>query len=145
MRTLFIQKLPTTLPAILVTASNVDISDLAEMADKMMEVTSFGGVNSTTPHQTMTTEVGSLRKEVQELKDMVSNMVINSVSGRESRSHQASGGSSRGRSPYRRPRDSSKHPLCWYHHSFGDKSHRCEKPCAWNEQQGNEQTGLHRK
>ena len=145
LRSLFIQKLPTTLQAILVTAGTVDIRDLAEMADKMMEVTTFGGVNSTTPHQTTTTEVGALRKEVQELKDLVNTLVINSVSGRESHSQQASRSASRGRSPFRRPRDSSRHPLCWYHHKFGAKSHRCEKPCAWDEQQGNEQTGLQKK
>lgn len=144
LRSLFIQKLPSTLQAILVTAGDINISDLGEMADKMMEVTSFGGVNSTTPHQTMTAEVSSLRQEVQELKEMIQGIVINSVTSRESRPRKSSRDSSRGRSPFRRPRDASKHPLCWYHHRFGEKSHRCEQPCAWNEQQGNGEAGLQR-
>lgn len=139
LRSLFIQKLPSTLQAIMVTAGGVGLVDMAEMADKMLEVTSFSSVNNiTTQNQTVTAEVNSLRSEVAELKTMIRSMSMNSVSGGERRPRN----SSRGRSPFRRPRDASKHPLCWYHHRFGDKSNRCEKPCAWNEQQGNGESGL---
>ena len=143
LRSLFIQKLPNVIQPIMVTAgAEVRLTDLAEMADKMMEVTSFSTVSAvTTPveHQ-LSSEVSSLRREVGDLKRLLQNITINSVGGGNSRPQR---GNSRGRSPYRRQsRDSSKHPLCWYHHKFGEKSHRCEKPCAW---QGNDLTGLQEK
>ena len=141
LRSLFIQKLPSVIQPVMVTAAaEVSLTAMAEMADKMLEVTSFSAVSSVaTPDQAMTAEVSSLRKEVADLKCMMQSMTLNAVpSGRSRPQHR---NSSRGRSPFRRPRDSSKHPLCWYHHRFGDKSHRCEKPCAWQDQ-GNGQAGL---
>lgn len=31
--------------------------------------------------------------------------------------------------------------FCFYHARFGDKAHRCEAPCTWPSQQGNEHRG----
>ena len=147
LRSLFIQKLPPTLQTIMVTAGGVGLNDLAEMADKMLEVTPFGSIQTvTTPNQTITSEVGILRQEVAGLKDMIRTLTINSVNTASGGGHRARS-SSRGRSPYRRPRSSSQHSsssLCWYHHRFGDKSHKCVQPCSWDGQ-GNGGTGLQEK
>ena len=139
LRSMFIQKLPSVIQPIMVTAgAEVRLTDLAEMADKMMEVASPTVSALVTTPVDLSAEVSILRREVGDLKRLLQNMTINSVDSGNSCGNRR--GNSRGRSPYRRQsRDASKHPLCWYHHKFGEKSHRCEKPCAW---QGNDQTGL---
>ena len=128
LKALFIQKLPPAVQGILMSSDDkTELSVLAEMADKIMEVTS-PQINKLSVDNVRDSEVAALRGEINELKRMVQQMSLNK--GNRKRSN------SRGCSPFRRKRDPSKHPMCWYHHKFGENSTKCEQPCNW-ENSGN--------
>ena len=128
LKALFIQKLPSAVQGILMSSDDkTELSVLAEMADKIMEVTT-PQINKVTLNPSQDSEIAALRGEVSELRKMIQHMSVRNRNNRRS--------SSRGRSPFRKKRDPSKHPTCWYHHKFGENSTKCEQPCNW-ESSGN--------
>ena len=129
MKSLFLGKLPKSVQQILAAAGDqIEITELANMADSILDITSehnqVSEVKSVSPQLN---EISELKAEVAELKQMISEMRVKPRS------------LSRGRSPYRRPRDSSRYPLCWYHYTFKEKSNKCEQPCSW--ESGNAKAG----
>ena len=124
MRALFIQKLPAAAQSIMVSAANgVELIVLAEMADKIVDVTApqINKVAFSDRATNQPSEISMLR-EVRQLRQMMTSMSMRGQAPQHSR----------GRSPYRRQRDVNKHPLCCYHHRFGDKSTKCESPCNYD-------------
>ena len=133
LRALFIQKLPLSVQQIMVTAADeVALEAMADMAEKIMEVTTaqVNKVQVADQAAASSSEISQLRQEVQQLKQMISGMSIQGQSAANQRN------SSRGRSPYRRQRDVNRYPLCWYHHRFGEKSTKCDSPCSWSSKNG---------
>ena len=114
-RELFLQCLPANVRMVLAsTPETTSLEDLAQLADKIVEVTipSVAAVH-TIPN--LNAEVEQLRTEVTRLQEIVKSL------------------SSRGRSPRHRsgsPRPSSDNTLCWYHQRFGDETRQCRPPCT---------------
>ena len=114
MKELFLQRLPATVRMVLAsTGENVALEDLAQLADKIVEVVlpSVSAVHATP----VTAEVEQLRAEVARLTKLVQSMA----------------------SPRRPPRgrSASPHPpadsaLCWYHQRYGDDAQKCKLPCS---------------
>ena len=110
MKELFLQRLPATVRMVLAsTGENVALEDLAQLADKIVEVAlpSVSAVHATP----VTAEVEQLRAEVARLTKLVQSMA----------------------SPRRR--SASPHPpadsaLCWYHQRYGDDAQKCKPPCS---------------
>ena len=118
-RELFLQRLPANIH-IMVLASTPDtmgLEDLAQLADKIMEVATPTIAAIHTPQ--ITSEVEQLRKKVAHLKDVVKSL----SKSRSSNTHTA-----RGRSPSPHPR--AKPILCWYHERFGDNTRKCRPACS---------------
>ena len=135
LRSLFLQKLPRSVQQIAAAVGDkVELSELAEMADSIMEVT---GESARVSAVKDNSELTQLKAEMAELKSMFQSVLELSTKsqpqGRVGRS------SSRGRSPFRRERDPVKYPLCWYHFKFREKATRCEQPCSWS---GNGRAGM---
>ena len=130
MRSLFINKLPKSVQQILASVGDkVELSELANMADAVIDVTAGSTqVSEIKQNPAQTSEINQLKADVAELKNMMSDMM-------KTRPRSAS----RGRSPYRKQRDVSRFPLCWYHFKFRENANRCEQPCSW--QSGNEAAG----
>lgn len=115
-RELFLQRLPGNVRMVLAsTPDTVSLENLAELADKIVEVAtpSIGAV--TTPK--LTTEVEQLRAEVTRLQEVV-----------ESFSRRPRLPSRRSPSPAR-PRTPTDATLCWYHQKYGDRAQKCRSPC----------------
>ena len=128
LKALFIQKLPSAVQGILMSSDDkTELSVLAKMADKIMEVTT-PQINKVTLNPSQDSEIVALCGEVSELRKMIQHMSIRHSNNRRS--------SSRRRSLIRKKRDPSKHPTCWYHHKFGENSTKCEQLCNW-ENSGN--------
>ena len=114
MRELFLQRLPANVRMVLAsTPDTTDLDDLAQLADKIVEVAipSVAAVHTPSP---LNAEVEQLRTEVSRLQEIVKSL------------------SSRGRSPRRRspsPHPPSDNDLCWYHQRFGDDARQCRPPC----------------
>ena len=145
MRSLFLQKLPTSVQQIAAAVGDkVELSELAEMADSILEVT--GGAQahvSAVSENPVAVEINQLKEDMAELKTMFRSVLelSNNPQGRGRSSNRGGRSSSRGRSPFHRGRDASKYPLCWYHWKFRENATRCEQPCAWTSSSGNGSAG----
>ena len=129
LRELFLQRLPPNVRMVLASAdTSTDISKLADMADKVMEVAA-PTVSAITNTRTDTADVKQLREEVARLADLVASVMTPS--------HRRS--TSRPRRPQSpAPRNPpSEDPLCWYHAKYGEAARKCKDPCSW----GNSQAG----
>ena len=90
-----------------------NITELAQLADKVMEVAtpSVSGI-------TTTTELDQLRQEVAELKTMLKSLQIVNKKPQH------------GRSPSPAPQRQQMQDVCWYHAKFGEKALKCKPPCS---------------
>ena len=112
MRELFLQRLPPNVRMVLaLTPDTGNITELAQLADKVMEVAapSVSGINTHT-------EFEQLRQEVAELKIMMQTLQVTSKPPRRRLRSPA---------PPRQPQD-----LCWYHAKYGEDARKCKLPCS---------------
>ena len=126
LRELFLQRLPSNVRMVLAcTDPATELSRLAEMADKVMEVstpsinqlkTPSNDTHRRTPPPTPSLELKELKEEIAQLTTLVQS--LSTTPPRHSP----------------RSRNCSPSPaadtLCWYHQKFGDQAHRCRPPCS---------------
>ena len=117
LRELFLQRLPSNVRMVLAsTGGAVSLGDLAQLADKIVEVATPSVSAIRQPH--LKDELDQLRTEVVGLTKLV-------------RSLSARDRPSRGRSPSpAQPRPPTDPSLCWYHQRFGDAARQCREPCS---------------
>ena len=136
---LFLQRLPPSVRMVLAsTPTATSLENLAEMADKIIEVAvppsaSTGPtltVAAATVPPNLSTEVEHLRADVARLEKLIRRLGHARSSSRPS-THQSR------RSPTPTPTTPTD-GLCWYHKKFGDQARGCRPPCTWstNEQAG---------
>ena len=129
LRELFLQRLPPNVRMVLAsTDTGKNLVDLAQLADKIMEV-------AAPPIATVTTtsslsEVAQLRSEVVELRRLVERLLSSNHPP-----HQRT--PSRGRSPSPAPISTPLPTLCWYHQRYGSAAQKCRPPCS--QSSGNDQ------
>ena len=113
MRELFLQRLPSNIRMVLASTPDTgNIEDLAQLADKVMEVAVPSVASVTT-----STELQQLRQEVTDLKGMLQSLKLTQ---RRSRSRPSSPA----------PCSEQSQGLCWYHAKFGDQARKCRSPCS---------------
>lgn len=146
-RTLWINRLPAMIQAILSSQQNVPLENLANIADSIMETTQHtplhlneikpNPVEHTAPVdnilittlQQLTLQISSLQGRIKQLETSRPN---SSSFRRRSRS------SSRRRSQKFSPhRNTPPFDTCWYHWKFGPKASKCIKPCNFQPKPGN--------
>ena len=128
LRELFLQRLPGNVRMVLAsTDATTDLSKLAELADKVLEVATpnIAAVSSSHPDLPPTaepSEVRQLREEVARLTQLVESLTTRSRRRSPSQPRQR-----RTATPTPTlPSDS----LCWYHRTFGDDAQKCKEPCS---------------
>ena len=167
LKTLFLQRLPTSVQTILALAvDDVSLEILALQADKIMEVgsrTDYAIASVGTRAPTATTvnayheapkpqpaapvgpsELSVLTAVLEKLQTNIADMAKRHdefdklVKRRDEGRSSERGERSRSRNRSQsRPRDNSKFDTCWYHYKFGAKATKCDLPCAWNSNSGN--------
>lgn len=128
LRELFLQRLPGNVRMVLASADpSTDIEKLADMADKIIEVSTPPVVAALSPtSHTDSSEFQQLRDQVSRLADLVTSL------SRETRPRRRSFSRPRPRSNTPPPPMPPEHEsLCWYHAKFGDKALKCKDPCSW--------------
>ncbi|GFQ89037.1 uncharacterized protein TNCT_138441 [Trichonephila clavata] len=126
MTELFLQRLPSSVQTILAAVSDLTLDKAADIADRIFEVSPSPTENfSVSKEQSLESK---LFREIEKLNQRIDRLSI-----------------SRGRSPYRRNKNSRERSIsnkrdfsiCWFHRRFGKKcrDEKCIKPCTW---QGNE-------
>lgn len=149
LKAIWTRSLPQNIQTILVSTGQEDLDKMAEIADKIQEVSNRGEVLSVAtrnyPSQseqytTMQQMVANLEAKVEKLTQQLVEFGTN----RESRIIN------RNKSQRRRDRSNSQSRkdtnspdwLCYYHFRFREKASKCVSPCAWDringKQQGNE-------
>ncbi|KAJ3659408.1 hypothetical protein Zmor_011097 [Zophobas morio] len=122
LRELFLQQMPTSARPILVSLGTLELSALAEVADKIVEATPPMGVAAlTTPKPTSSSAQSGTDALLHSLLEKMDQLLSTSNA---SNNHQK-----RNRSRSRGPQDSSS-KLCWYHMKFGDRANKCVAPCT---------------
>lgn len=143
LRELFLQRLPSQVQMVLATATAMDLTSLAALADKVMEVatpnlpvasisTPTQSTPPTTPVTTAPTTAGP--SEVDRLCARLEQLIAATTcpepsAHRERQRHRSS-------TPNRRRRERSDSPgprMCFYHRRFGANARRCLLPCTWSE------------
>nr|VZI03506.1 unnamed protein product [Spirometra erinaceieuropaei] len=125
---MFLERLPTDVQTILASSSqDLTVSQLAEMADRMIEVQRFQSPSvaqissSSSVNEHLLKQVSAMADEMASLKIQLARLTSSrSRSRRRSRS---------------RPRTAD---TCWYHTNFGVKARRCSSPCSFKPKQGNQ-------
>ena len=126
---LFLQRLPANVRMVLAsTRDDTPIEDLAQLADKIVEVAmppSVCSVSTTQPSELeqLRTQVATLTKAVNSLKRQRHNSF---------RRHSPSPAWQ----PHQPPPNTD---LCWYHYTYGDQARKCTPPCS---KSGNDQASL---
>jgi len=125
LRELFLQRLPSNVRMVLAAANDtVPISELANLADRIMEVATPSLPTTVSPNisavgpSSHSFNLDKLRAEITSLKEEVKSL------RRSTRER-----SPRRRSPSPIP-DSSD--MCWYHQKFGSSAQKCRSPCSYS-------------
>ena len=119
LRQLFLQRLPSNVRMVLAsTADTTSIDELANLADKIMEVATPAPSISAVSQSQFSSEMEQLRSQISDLQKLVQRL---STSQRRN--------PPRTRSPSPAPQQSQSN-LCWYHQKFGDSAKKCREPCS---------------
>ena len=133
LRELFVQRMPPSVRLVLASApGSISLSELAQLADKVVESTAPLPVHTVVPPPA--SDIVTLRDELAKLTAAVNARTTDGTDRQ---------GRSRGRSPtpMRRRISSFRSPgrdthddsdVCWYHRKFGLKAKRCREPCSFD-------------
>lgn len=127
LKTMFLEHMPTHARSILAVSSDT-LSNMAVMADKILEITPIATVASAESSRDPTLDaIGKLQKQIDAL---TFKMKRPQQRGRFKPRNRSTSGH-RSRLP---PRE-----LCWYHHNYKERATKCVRPCnyAGNVQAGN--------
>nr|VZI41708.1 unnamed protein product [Spirometra erinaceieuropaei] len=134
---IFLERLLTSVQTILAPGSDdLDISKLAEMTDRMMEVERLSSPRIAQVSQLLTvstSDLAELKTQIALLSATVASLQLRQSPGPSRRSFVRDRRRSRSR-----PRTAN---LCWYHVNYGDKARRCVPPCSSKSTQGNSSAG----
>ena len=143
LRELFLQRLPTHTQMVLAASTaDVPLDDLADMADRVMDVAPtvprLVAAAATSPAvqvEQLREEMAALRSEVRWLNRASSHSPVKH-STQDLGRHSPTPSRPRA-TPHMRGHDgaSSHDELCWYHTKFGSRARTCRKPCSFH--QGN--------
>ena len=121
LRELFLQRLPSHVRMVLASATTATLDDLAELADKVVEVAApTVAATSATPFPDILKEIEQLRAEVQKLQTSVKTLA------RQSR------GRSHSRSRHHSPAPQEQ-TTCWYHQKYGSNAKKCTPSCNYTQ------------
>lgn len=140
LHSLWLQRLPSSVRAVLTVSQDQALDNLAAIADKIMEnirfqeVPEVASINSF-PMNELMSQLNKLSLEVAELRSSRYN-----TRGRGRGRGRPYNSRFRSRSRSRQGRDQNNpNWLCYYHHRFKGQAQKCEQPCAWKNKSENSQ------
>lgn len=128
LRQLWMRRLPRHLQAILAAQEDLPLDKVAELADRILEV------SPGSPAQVHSTSDSGITARLDELARQVAALTSDSrhrsrTRSSLSRSRNRNGSRSRAPTPGRDSRSS----WCWYHNRFQEKATKCHPPCTWKQ------------
>lgn len=139
-RTIWLGRLPSLAQAILAAQQNLELNDLANLADSIVETTAITPINvaevaANSSTDLLTQRILQQQLQIELLKQEIATIKSNNSKRSYDRSPSRSRHSSRSRFRSKTPnRSNSQQPLsgiCWYHWKFGTNATKCNKPCSF--------------
>ena len=147
LKQLFLQRLPTNVQLILASTSETDLTQMAKLADKIVEVSPtmpapLLATASPPPlvaavQDTSQSDIQLLQAKVDKLSAQV-DLLLRRNRSRPGRNRSRS----RDAQQHQRGQDRSRHAsgdntsdLCWYHWTYGDQARSCKNPCNYAREQ----------
>lgn len=122
LRTIWMGRLPSQLQAILATRTADNLTEVAEQADRVHEVTcraaAVASVQPTTTGPTLEEQIKQLTKQVADLKGQLNKAKKEDKKRSRSKSR-----------PKALPREDND--ICYYHRRFKENAQKCTQPCAY--------------
>lgn len=134
LRTLWLQRLPTQIKAIL-TASGDSLINLAVLADKISEVVEpKGGMSQILSVSNDVATVEQSRIDRMETQLLSLSKKIDELGRSHFYARNARSRTRRANNPVKSRENSStrQHELCWYHFKFGENASKCREPCNFS-------------
>ncbi|CAN7946668.1 unnamed protein product [Ixodes pacificus] len=131
---LFLQRLPSNVQMVLATATTLDLTGLAALADAVMEVTTPSVASVTVaPQQPTVLDTGSAANSQppQANIEQLCQRLEEISPRRRSTSRRARGESTSRRTRGENTRSPSPSGVCNYHRRFGANARHCLRPCSW--------------
>lgn len=127
LKQIWLQRLPSQIRMIIST-SGEDLSNIAKMADKLMELGDFSQINvastsSPSNFSNSSSTISVLEAKIDALTKQVNQMQFSQRSRSKSRDFRTKRDSTPGK---------NKYDTCWWHWKFGDQAKRCKTPCNFN-------------
>lgn len=132
LRTIWVDRLPKGMQAILATQEDGELDKIAQLADKVYDTNPSMQVVSTATSDT----IAELRSCIESLTGKVEELSRGRGRGRERGQGRERGRVWRGRSQSRqrsKSRNSNRGTQseeCWFHQTYGDEARRCRSPCS---------------
>lgn len=128
--TVWEERLPPQVSAVLKVADHTDATKLTEIADKVYETCRHNSINSVSSH----TQSDPLYRELLEQNKKLLAAIYELKGGQSNdtgrgRSKSRNGSRSRNRSSSRPANWNDK--FCFYHNKFKDQARKCKEPCAY--------------
>ncbi|UYV74058.1 hypothetical protein LAZ67_11001992 [Cordylochernes scorpioides] len=130
LKMLWMQRLPKNIQIILTTQEQASLNSLADLADRVTEITSSPSSSTSTLEK----ELATLRAEISALK-----IDLNKKEERIPRSKSRSSSSSRKSSPNSYRKYNPNGSWCWYHFRFKHHARKFISPCTFNKKAKNQQ------
>lgn len=124
LKSLWLQRLPGHVRAIL-QASNASLTELAKLADKILEVSDYRQVCSVETVQSGAT-ISEINQRMARLEKNFEQLF------QKQRRRSSSSRSTHRNAQAGTTTNTSDAEQCWYHRKFGDKARTCRKPCKFN-------------
>lgn len=139
LKTLWIDRMPTTLQQILSAWEDEDLEKLSQMADRVVESTNVSFVSTIaapsrigaepTRDDTVTRLITQMEKLCHRIEQLEKSRQRGTTPPRRSR-HPTPSRELSNTQPSQPPGDSGNE-ICWYHRKHGDNAAKCRKPCAF--------------
>lgn len=127
LKTLWLSRLPPPMQAILATQVSANLSEIAELADKIKEVSPHLQVSQISSDSQIQQLAGEMRQLQLQIAELTRRQQDRRTPGRFRYRRRSS---SRASTSERR---SDGETECWYHRRFSDKAKKCSPPCRRTE------------
>lgn len=119
LKSLWLQRLPQQARAIL-QASNVELPELAKLADKILEVSDYRQIAAATSSSNIPIE-SPIASRIAALEERIEKLCRSRSRNRTSSYTKKN----------QRPSTSSGNNICWYHKTYGEDARKCRQPCNY--------------
>lgn len=134
LKTLWLQRLPTNIQAIL-SVSSEDLDHLVIMADQIFETTSGTEMHKVSVRSNDTlfkSQISELTRQISELRSAFSDRGNSNNAYRHSPNQSRSRSRSKTPNRYHKRESSTNSKLYWNHHKWGNQAKSCTGPCDFN-------------